>query len=81
MLYYLLFWMFMSFIIHFYIIFRTNLLTLSPVPVSVFFLVLEYRRKGKSNGVQLTPNFTELIFGPEEAHGVSEMDQKSPGMP
>ena len=36
MLYYLLFWMFMGFIIHFYIIFGTNLLTQSPVPVSVF---------------------------------------------
>ena len=23
----------------------------------------------------------ELIFGPEEAHGVSKMDQKSPGLP
>ena len=36
--YYLLFWMFMGFIIHFYIIFVTNLLTQSPVPVSVFTL-------------------------------------------
>ena len=48
MLYYLLFWMFIGFIIHFYIIFGTNLLTQSPVLVSVFFLVLEYRKKGKS---------------------------------
>ena len=31
--------MFMGFIIHFYIIFGTNLLTQSPVPVSVFLLV------------------------------------------
>ena len=23
----------------------------------------------------------ELIFGPEEAHGVSELDQESPGLP
>ena len=38
MLYYLLFWMFMGFIIHFYIIFGTSLLTQSPVPVSVFTL-------------------------------------------
>ena len=51
------------------------------MPVSIFFLVLEYRRKGKSNGVQLTWNFMELIFGPEEAHWVSEMDQESPGHP
>ena len=54
MLLYYLFWMFMGFIKHFYTIFGTNLLTQSPVPVSVFFLVLGFRRKGKSNGVQLT---------------------------
>ena len=36
MLLYYLFWMFMDFIKHFYIIFGTNLLTQSPVPVSVF---------------------------------------------
>ena len=38
MLYYPLFWMFMGFIIHFYIIFGTNLLTQSPVPVFVYSL-------------------------------------------
>ena len=35
----------MGFIIHFYIIFGTNLLIQSPVPVSVFFLVLEFQEK------------------------------------
>ena len=43
-----------------------------------FYPILGFQRKGKSNGFQLTWNFTELIFGPEEAHGASEMDQKSP---
>ena len=38
MLLYYLFWMFMGFIMHFSIIFGTNLLTQSPVPVSVFSL-------------------------------------------
>ena len=47
MLLYYLFWMFMGFILHFYIIFGTNLLTQSPMPVFVFFLVLEYHKKGK----------------------------------
>ena len=37
MILYYLFWMFMGFILHFYIIFGTNLLTQSPVPISVFF--------------------------------------------
>ena len=37
---------------HFYIIFGTNLLTQSPVPVSVFLLVSVFRRKGISNGMK-----------------------------
>ena len=37
--------MFMGFIIHFYIIFGTNLLTQSPVPVSVFSLFLSSTEK------------------------------------
>ena len=47
MLYYLLFWMFMGFIIHFYIIFGTNLLTQSPVPVSGFFPCFRVSQKRK----------------------------------
>ena len=62
MLYYLLFWMFMGFIIHFYIIFGTNLLTQSPVPVPVFSLVSVFRRKGISNGVETEWNLLEKLF-------------------
>ena len=39
--------MFMGFIMHFYIIFGTNLLTQSPVPVSVFFPYLRVLQKRK----------------------------------
>ena len=35
----------MGFTMHFYIIFGTNLLTQSPVPVSVFSLVSVFRKK------------------------------------
>ena len=54
MLLYYLFWMFMGFIIHFYNIFGTNLLTQSPVPVSVFplfqcFEEKEYQTESKRN--------------------------------
>ena len=43
----------MGFIIHFYIIFGTNLLTQGPVQIVVFFLPISvFRRKGISNGVQ-----------------------------
>ena len=42
----------MGFNMLFYIIFGTNLLTGGLVPVSVFLLILEFRRKGIPNGVQ-----------------------------
>ena len=62
MLLYYLFWMFMGFIKHFYIIFGTNLLTQSPVPVPVFSLVSVFRRKGISNGVETEWNLLEKLF-------------------
>ena len=62
MLLYYLFWMFMGFIIHCYIIFGTNLLTQSPVPVPVFSLVSVFHRKGISNGVQMEWNLLERDF-------------------
>ena len=67
MLYYLLFWTLLGIIIHFYIIFGTNLLTGGPAQDCCFLPVLGFRRKGKSNGGRLTWNFTELIFGRKEA--------------
>ena len=52
----------MGFVIHFYIIFGTNLLTQSPVSVSVFLLISVFRRKGISNGVQTDETFGNVIF-------------------
>ena len=54
MLLYYVFWMFMGFIKHFYIIFGTNLLTQSPVLVPVFplfhcFEEKEYQTESKRN--------------------------------
>ena len=65
MLLYYLFWMFMGFIIHFYIIFGTNLLTQSPVPFLVFPLFRcleekEYQTESKRN-----ETFGRVIFGVE----------------
>ena len=54
--------MFMGFIKHCYITFGTNLLTQSPMPVSVFPLVSVFRRKGISNGVQTEWNLRERDF-------------------
>ena len=53
---------FMGFTMHFYIIFGTNLLTQSPVPVPVFSLVSVFRRKGISNGVETEWNLLEKLF-------------------
>ena len=62
MLYYLLFWTLLGFIIHFYIIFGTNLLTGGPAQNCCFLPVLGFRRKGISNGVQTVWNLRERDF-------------------
>ena len=62
MLLYYLFWMFMGFIIHFYIIFGTNLLTGGPTHIVVFVPISVFRRKGISNRVQTEWNLRERSF-------------------
>ena len=64
MLLYYLFWMFMGFIKHFYIIFGTNLLTQSPVPVYVFFpcFSVSKKRNIKRSRNGMKPS-GEVIFG------------------
>ena len=62
MLYYLLFWTLLGFIIHFYIIFGTNLLTGGPAQNCCFLPISVFRRKGISNGVQTEWNLRERSF-------------------
>ena len=62
MLYYLLFWTLLGNIIHFYIIFWTNLLTGGPAQNCCFLPILEFRRKRISNGVQTEWNLQERDF-------------------
>ena len=62
MLLYYLFWMIMGFIIHFYISFRTNLLTGGPAHIVVLLPVSVFRRKGISNIVQTEWNLWERYF-------------------
>ena len=52
----------MGFIIHFYIIFGTNLLTGGPAQIAVFLPILVFRRKRISNGVQTEWNLQERDF-------------------
>ena len=70
MLYYLLLWTLLGFIIHFYIIFRTNLLTGGPAQNCCFFVpILGFQRKGISNGVQTEWNLRERDFWNEQDLG------------
>ena len=52
----------MGFIMHFYIIFGTNLLTGGPVQIAVFLPVSVFRIKGISNGIQTEWNLRESYF-------------------
>ena len=52
----------MGFIMHFYIIFGTNLLTEGPVQIAVFLPILVFHRKGISNGIQTEWNLRESYF-------------------
>ena len=54
--------MFMSFTLHFYIIFGTNLLTGGPPRIAVFLPISVFPIKGKSNGIQMEWNLHEDIF-------------------
>ena len=66
MLLYYLFWMFMGFTKHFYIIFETNLLTEGPAQIAVFYCLFqcfaekEYQTESKWN-----ETFGKVIFGKE----------------
>ena len=62
MLYYLQFWTLLGFIIQFYIIFGTNLLTGGPAQNCCFLPVLGFWRKGISNRVQTELNLREHDF-------------------
>ena len=53
MLLYYLFWMLMGLIIHFYIIFGTNLLTQGPVQIVIFFAYFSVSRK---RNIERNPN-------------------------
>ena len=75
MLYYILFWTLLGFIIHFYIIFGTNLLTGGLAQNCCFLPILVFRRNGISNGVQTEWNFRERDFLTE--HDPEDLDPTS----
>ena len=64
MLYYLLFWTLLGFIIHFYIIFGTNLLTGGPARIAVFFCLFQYfEEKEYQTESKRNETFGSVIFG------------------
>ena len=75
MLYYILFWTLLGFIIHFYIIFGTNLLTGGPTQNCCFLPISEFRRKRISSGVQMEWNLRERDFRNE--HDPEDLDPTS----
>ena len=80
MLYYILFWKLMGFIMHFYIIFGTNLLTGGPGQNCCFLPIAEFRRKRISNGVQTEWNLQERDFWNErDLEDLDPTPRKQPG--
>ena len=63
LLYYLLFWMFMGFILHIYIIFATNLLTGGPARTAVFFLFQCFEEKEYQMESKWNETFGSDLFG------------------
>ena len=60
---YYLFWMLMGFILHFYIIFGTNLLTGGPAQIVVFCLFQCFAQKEYQTGSKWNETFGRVIFG------------------
>ena len=75
MIYYILFWTLLGFIIHFYIIFRTNLLTGGPSQNCCFLPILGFRRKRISNRVQTEWNLRKRDLLTE--HDPGDLDPTS----
>ena len=63
MLLYYLFWMFMVFTLHFYIIFGTNLLTRGLARIAVFFLFQCFERKEYQTESKRNETFGSDLFG------------------
>ena len=63
MLLYYLFWMLLGFILHFYIIFGTNLLTQGPVQIAVFFLFQYFAEKEYQTESKRNETFGSVIVG------------------
>ena len=62
--------MLMGFILHFYIIFGTNLLTGGPAQIVVFLPISVFWEKEYQTESKRNETFGKVIFGPEEGQEV-----------
>ena len=77
MLYYILFWTLMGFIIHFYIIFGTNLLTGGPAQIAVFCLFQSFAEKEYQTESKRNETFGNVIFGTNMVQRTWTLHQES----
>ena len=77
MLYYLLFWTLSGFIIHFYIIFGTNLLTGGPTQNCCFCLFQSFAEKEYQTESKRNETFRSVIFGTNMIPGTWSASQGS----
>ena len=63
MLYYILFWTLLGFIIHFYIIFGTNLLIGGPAQIAIFSLFQCFAEKEYQTESKRNETFRSVVFG------------------
>ena len=68
----------MGFNVLFYITFGTNLLTGGLVPVSVFLPILEFRRKGIPNRIQMEWNLRDELSWTESKPEDLELKSETP---
>ena len=77
MLYYILFWTLLGFIIHFYIIFGTNLLTQGLVQIAVFCLFQCFAEKEYQTESKRNETFRRVIFGTNVIQGTWSVCQET----
>ena len=81
MLLYYLFWMFMGFTLHFYIIFGTNLLTGGPARIAIFCLFQCFEEKEYQTESKWNETLGSVIFGTNliwRAWSASQESSKGP---
>ena len=77
MLLYYLFWMFMGFILHIYIIFGTNLLTGGPAHIAIFCLFQYFEEKEYQTKSKQNETFRSVISGTNVIHRTWSTSQEA----